>query len=333
MPEVCSNPRQPYECGWTIGYWWRWADFFSRLDVIVLGLMVVYIVVVFARVSYRCRSAQHGEPLDTDDHALQRTRRKLVADLNIWVGGIKSIAQTAPFVGLVGTCYGIMAGCFQGVGMEVHAVIAMISSNAAAALIPTAAGLLVAVPAVWSYNHLRRRIDLLEVEVPRKVFERADGHFQVAQSLPLARRFSGLPAYPLMTAPSLLLIMVYLIFPQWNISMGLPVTLAPARCPIERDVPYRIIVLHVTNAGRLFLNTEEEDWNRLAYRLSQIYSLRADKTMYLLAEDGVPFQTVANAIDIAEGTNISVCLITPIATKVAHGSAPVGAGWSKRARR
>ncbi|HET9408847.1 MAG TPA: biopolymer transporter ExbD [Candidatus Sulfotelmatobacter sp.] len=126
-----------------------------------------------------------------------------------------------------------------------------------------------------------------------------------------------------MTAPSLLLIMVYLMLPQLGRPKGLPVGVALARCPIDRDVSERIIILHVTNAGKFFLNTEEEDSNRLAYRLSQIYSLRADKTMYLLADDGVPFQTAADAIDIAYGMNISVRLITPTAIKAAGCPEPV----------
>ncbi|MGA9979040.1 MAG: hypothetical protein WBQ08_10470, partial [Candidatus Sulfotelmatobacter sp.] len=75
------------------------------------------------------------------------------------------------------------------------------------------------------------------------------------------------------------------------------------------------------------LNTEQEDRNSLATRLSQIYSFRVHRTLYLFADDGVAFQNVADAIDIVENTpvtagaqsdrvttdelNITVQLVTP----------------------
>jgi biopolymer transport protein ExbB/TolQ len=129
-----------------------------RLDVIVLALMLAYVVVVVTRVSYRYHLARCAREIDS------ASRRKFAAVLSIDVGSLKSIASTAPYLGLAGTCEGILSA-FRPIGMEKHTALAMISADIAASLITTAAGILVAVPATCSYNYLCTRIDLLESEV------------------------------------------------------------------------------------------------------------------------------------------------------------------------
>lgn len=80
-----------------------------------------------------------------------------------------------------------------------------------------------------------------------------------------------------------------------------------------------MIVLRVTKSGELFINTEPVSWTDLPRRLSAIYSTRARRDLYLRADDGVSFQTVADAIDTAtkirspefNSLDINVFLITP----------------------
>ena len=67
-----------------------------------------------------------------------------------------------------------------------------------------------------------------------------------------------------------------------------------------------ILALRGKVAEHVFLNQEQEDWNGLAGRLSQIYSMRQYRTLYLLADLGVPFQTVAHALDTWKNAPISV---------------------------
>jgi len=93
-------------------------------------------------------------------------------------------------------------------------------------------------------------------------------------------------------------------FASFHTSTGFYVELASARC--EYDVVDKLIILHITDAGKLFLNQEQEDWNSLAGRLSEIYSMRKDRTLYLLADSGVPFQTVAHALDTVESAPATV---------------------------
>ena len=54
------------------------------------------------------------------------------------------------------------------------------------------------------------------------------------------------------------------------------------------------------DTGEVFLNLERQDWNTLASRLSAIYRMRQNRTLYLVADAGVPFQRVADALDTVE---------------------------------
>jgi hypothetical protein len=182
----------------SIRYLWRGMNWIARLDVIVLALMLAYIVTVVIRVSYRYHLARRVQGIGTNSRSL----RKLTADLSIEVGNLKSIASIAPYLGLVGTCFGIM-DAFGGIGMEKHAAEIMITSKVSLALVTTAAGILVAVTATCFYNYLRTRIDLLESEVANEAIEQGSRSSQVIQRLPLARRFSQLPAFALIAAPGL----------------------------------------------------------------------------------------------------------------------------------
>ena|SRR5260370_12007849 len=160
MNGVCLNSWRPNGCEWSVGYLWRWMNWIVRLDVIVLALMLVCVVVVVTRVFYRYHLAR---PVGEADSA---SRRKLAAVLSIELGSLKAITSSAPYLGLAGTCVGIMSGLgFGGIAMEKNAALALISSRIVVALVTTAAGILVAVPAICSYNYLCTRKDLLESEV------------------------------------------------------------------------------------------------------------------------------------------------------------------------
>jgi biopolymer transport protein ExbD len=93
-------------------------------------------------------------------------------------------------------------------------------------------------------------------------------------------------------------------FASFHAPTGFGIQLASTRC--EEDGNNRLIVLHITNAGKLFLNQEQADWNSLGGRLSEIYSMREHRTLDLLADSGVPFQTVADALDSVESAPVAV---------------------------
>ena len=113
-------------------------------------------------------------------------------------------------------------------------------------------------------------------------------------------------------------------YSSYQTPMGLSVSVVPARCEYEGDD--RLLVLRLASTGKLSINQTQEDWSSLSEVLSKIYGSRVHRTLYLLAEDDVPFQTVADALDIvgnatvephqavrtgADKLDITVRLITP----------------------
>ena len=89
-----------------------------------------------------------------------------LADLKRGLSGLATIGSTAPFVGLFGTTFGII-NAFSGMALTGSGGIAAISAGIAEALITTAFGLFVAVPAVWAYNGLGGRVDRFSAEMER----------------------------------------------------------------------------------------------------------------------------------------------------------------------
>lgn len=94
---------------------------------------------------------------------MDRTAMITVAEFKENLGALATIGATAPFVGLFGTVVGIIRA-FQGLGTS-GGGIASVSAGIAEALITTAGGLLVAIPAVWAYNYFQNRVDRFTVEM------------------------------------------------------------------------------------------------------------------------------------------------------------------------
>ena len=84
-----------------------------------------------------------------------------------------TIGSTAPFVGLLGTVIGVI-NAFQGIATVGGAGIGAVSAGISEALIETALGLFVAIPAVWFYNYLTGRLEYFNVEMDNSSSELVD---------------------------------------------------------------------------------------------------------------------------------------------------------------
>jgi biopolymer transport protein TolQ len=77
---------------------------------------------------------------------------------------LATAGNTAPFIGLFGTVWGIM-NTFQGIGLSGSASLAVVAPGISEALIATAAGLAVAIPSVIAYNYFTDRVRALDSEL------------------------------------------------------------------------------------------------------------------------------------------------------------------------
>jgi biopolymer transport protein ExbB len=102
--------------------------------------------------------------INTAERAVEREMLMTMVDLRRGLGVLATVGATAPFVGLLGTTMGIV-NAFTGMAASGSGGLSAISAGVAEALITTAFGLLVAIPAVWAYNYFQTKIDNMSAEM------------------------------------------------------------------------------------------------------------------------------------------------------------------------
>ena len=96
--------------------------------------------------------------------ALERQAQREVQSLKRGLGLLATVGSTAPFVGLLGTVMGIV-NAFQSMALTGSGGLGTVSAGIAEALITTAFGLLVAIPAVMAHNYLQGWVDARAVDI------------------------------------------------------------------------------------------------------------------------------------------------------------------------
>lgn len=104
-----------------------------------------------------------GAAITSAERSIEREQILLANELKSGLGILATVGSTAPFVGLLGTTMGIV-NAFQGMSVG-GAGLEAITAGIAEALITTAVGLLVAIPAVWLYNYFSSRLETLFSEL------------------------------------------------------------------------------------------------------------------------------------------------------------------------
>jgi biopolymer transport protein ExbB/biopolymer transport protein TolQ len=102
--------------------------------------------------------------INSAERAVEREMLMTIVDLKRGLGVLATTGATAPFVGLLGTTMGIV-NAFTGMATSGSGGLSAISAGIAEALITTAFGILVAIPAVWMYNYFSTKIDNLTAEM------------------------------------------------------------------------------------------------------------------------------------------------------------------------
>ncbi len=118
-------------------------------------------------------SLSREDLVDTVRRAIQRASALTANDLKKGVAALATIGATAPFVGLLGTVVGIITA-FQGIAATGSGGLGAVSAGISEALVETALGLVVAIPAVWFYNYLTGRIEYFNVEMDNSSSELLD---------------------------------------------------------------------------------------------------------------------------------------------------------------
>src|ERR671927_1674056 len=102
--------------------------------------------------------------INSAERAVERNMLLEITQLKRGLAVLATVGATAPFVGLLGTTMGIV-NAFTGMAATGSGGLAAIGAGIAEALITTAFGLMVAIPAVWAYNYFTTKIDNLTAEM------------------------------------------------------------------------------------------------------------------------------------------------------------------------
>jgi len=114
-----------------------------------------------------------GEQIESSRRACERAEAIVNAELKRGLSGLATIGATAPFVGLFGTTVGII-NAFAGMSSEKTSGLSAVAGGISEALVTTAFGLFVAVPAVWAYNWFTNKVEAFSIEMTNSSSELID---------------------------------------------------------------------------------------------------------------------------------------------------------------
>jgi biopolymer transport protein ExbB len=112
----------------------------------------------------RDRATITAADINSAERAVERQMLIVLSEFKRGTGILATVGSTAPFVGLLGTTMGIV-NAFTGMATSGSGGLSAISAGIAEALITTAFGLMVAIPAVWAFNYFSTKIDNLTAEM------------------------------------------------------------------------------------------------------------------------------------------------------------------------
>ena len=128
-----------------------------------------------------CRSSAPSVPAEPSrmsrssprKRALERSEAIVHSKLKRGLGGLATIGSTAPFIGLLGTVIGIL-NAFQSIASSKATGIGAVAGGISEALVTTAFGLIVAIPAVMAFNYFTNKVEAFDVEMDNSSSELVD---------------------------------------------------------------------------------------------------------------------------------------------------------------
>ena len=113
------------------------------------------------------------EQIESSKRALERSEAIVHSKLKRGLGGLATIGSTAPFIGLLGTVIGIL-NAFQSIAQSKSSGIGQVAGGISEALVTTAFGLVVAIPAVMTFNYFTNKVEAFDVEMDNSSSELVD---------------------------------------------------------------------------------------------------------------------------------------------------------------
>jgi biopolymer transport protein ExbB/TolQ len=134
-----------------------------------------------------------GDPvasLELVTSALRDSMSETLIQLKRGLGFLATIGSTAPFIGLFGTVVGII-NAFRSIAATGSGGMSVVSGGIAEALVSTALGIFVAIPAVVAFNHFTGKIETFHVEMNRASTQLVNCLFKIPETKMPELKLSG----------------------------------------------------------------------------------------------------------------------------------------------
>lgn len=131
--------------------------------------------------AHQLSSEISGETIEASKRALERAEAIVHAELKRGVSSLATIGSTGPFVGLFGTVVGIV-NAFKGIASEKAAGLGAVAGGISEALVTTAIGLFVAIPAVMMFNYFTNKVEAFDIEMNNSSSELLDYFIKRSQA-------------------------------------------------------------------------------------------------------------------------------------------------------
>jgi biopolymer transport protein ExbB/TolQ/biopolymer transport protein ExbD len=265
--------------------------------------------------------------LDTVRRSIQRATALTNNDLKKGVASLATIGATAPFIGLLGTTIGVI-NAFVGIATTGSGGIGAISAGISEALVKTALGLFVAIPAVWFYNYLSGRLEYLTVEMDNSSSELVDYFIKKTAELrdpgaavPRDRRHAraraskkagdctmamdiggakgGLKAdinvTPLADVMLVLLIIMMIVAPL--LQQGVDLRLPTATHSVDKPETQEQTIVSITADGRFWVNGVYVNPEDLRLRVEDVLEGKSERTIIIKADEDALYSAVMDCMD------------------------------------
>ncbi len=116
-------------------------------------------------------NSRHGREFMKD--SIQEAANQVIHDMERYIGALGTIAAIAPLMGLLGTVFGMIKVFFV-IELEGAGNAGVLAGGISEALYTTAAGLVVAIPAMISYRYFTRRVDSLVLVMEQEAIKLVD---------------------------------------------------------------------------------------------------------------------------------------------------------------
>src|SRR5262245_5062074 len=245
--------------------------------------------------------------------SLDRYLEGLNLDLRRGLPILATIASTAPFVGLLGTVLGIIRA-FQALGTA-GSGLAGVSAGIAEALVTTALGLFVAIPATWAFNavtsrvdgviHHARRFATLFLESlaatggrsTRKLLAEKQEENPAAVHFSRSRIKADINVTPLVDVVLVLLIIFMVVTPAPEVALDLHLA-RTARAEAGQPPPKKEQVLvRIAADHHVFLNDREVAAGSLKEALAQAFGGKTDQPLFFEADAQAEYPQVVQILD------------------------------------